>query len=106
MGMTKKDIKEILKLSKEKLREGNLPEYYYYSVFNDNISALISGIVKYREIKGLLCGWGDVISIMGEIFNKEPKSGINIVIKEEILRLVPKNFSFNNFSLVRIMNNE
>ena len=102
--MTKKDIKEILKLSKEKLREGNLSEYY--SVFNDNISALISGIVKYREIKGLLCDWGDVISIMGEIFNKEPKSGINIAIKEEILRLVPKNFSFNNFSLVRIMNNE
>ena len=105
MGMTKKDIKEILKLSKEKLREGNLPEYYS-SVFNDNISALISGIVKYREIKGLLCDWEDVISIMGEIFNKEPKSGINIAIKEEILRLVPKNFSFNNFSLVRIMNNE
>lgn len=104
MGMTKKDIKEILKLSKEKLREGNLSEYY--SVFNDNISALISGIVEYREIKGLLCSWGDVISIMGEIFNKESKSGINIVIKEEILRLVPKNFSFNNFSLVRIMNNE
>ena len=102
--MTKKDIKEILKLSKEKLREGNLSEYY--SVFNDNISALISGIVEYREIKGLLCSWGDVISIMGEIFNKESKSGINIVIKEEILRLVPKNFSFNNFSLVRIMNNE
>lgn len=105
MGMTKKDIKEILKLSKEKLREGNLSEYYS-SAFNDNISALISGIVKYREIKGLPCCWGDVISIMGEIFNKEPKSGINIVIKEEILRLVPKNFSFNNFSLVRIMNNE
>lgn len=105
MGMTKKDIKEILKLSKEKLREGNLPEYYS-SAFNDNISALISGIAEYREIKGLLCDWGDVISIMGEIFNKEPKSGINIVIKEEILRLVPKNFSFNNFSLVRIMNNE
>lgn len=104
MGMTKKDIKEILKLSKEKLREGNLSEYY--SVFNDNINALISGIVEYREIKGLLCSWGDVISIMGEIFNKESKSGINIVIKEEILRLVPKNFSFNNFSLVRIMNNE
>ena len=104
MGMTKKDIKEILKLSKEKLREGNLSEYY--SVFNDNINALISGIVEYREIKGLCCGWGDVISIMGEIFNKESKSGINIVIKEEILRLVPKNFSFNNFSLVRIMNNE
>ena len=103
--MTKKDIKEILKLSKEKLREGNLSEYYS-SAFNDNISALISGIVKYREIKGLPCCWGDVISIMGEIFNKEPKSGINIVIKEEILRLVPKNFSFNNFSLVRIMNNE
>ena len=103
MGMTKKDIKEILKLSKEKLREGNLSEYYS-SVFNDNISALISGIVEYREIKGLLCDWGDVISIMGEIFNKEPKSGINIA--EEILRLVPKNFSFNNFSLVRIMNNE
>ena len=102
--MTKKDIKEILKLSKEKLREGNLSEYC--SVFNDNINALISGIVEYREIKGLYCGWGDVISIMGEIFNKEPKSGINIVIKEEILRLVPKNFSFNNFSLVRIMNNE
>ena len=105
MGMTKKDIKEILKLSKEKLREGNLSEYYS-SAFNDNISALISGIVKYREIKGLPCCWGDVISIMGEIFNKEPKSGVNIVIKEEILRLVPKNFSFNNFSLVRIMNNE
>ena len=104
MGMTKKDIKEILKLSKEKLREGNLSEYY--SVFNDNINALISGIVEYRHNKGLLCSWGDVISIMGEIFNKEPKSGINIVIKEEILRLVPKNFSFNNFSLVRIMNNE
>ena len=104
MGMTKKDIKEILKLSKEKLREGNLSEYY--SVFNDNINALISGIVEYRKIKGLLCSWGDVINIMGEIFNKEPKSGINIVIKEEILRLVPKNFSFNNFSLVRIMNNE
>ena len=104
MGMTKKDIKEILKLSKEKLREGNLSEYYS-SVFNDNISALISGIVKYREIKGLLCDWGDVISIMGEIFNKEPKIK-NIAIKEEILRLVPKNFSFNNFSLVRIMNNE
>ena len=104
MGMTKKDIKEILKLSKEKLREGNLSEYY--SVFNDNINALINGIVEYRKIKGLLCSWGDVISIMGEIFNKEPKSGINIVIKEEILRLVPKNFSFNNFSLVRIMNNE
>ena len=101
--MTKKDIKEILKLSKEKLREGNLPEYYS-SAFNDNISALISGIAEYREIKGLLCDWGDVISIMGEIFNKEPKSGISI--KEEILRLVPKNFSFNNFSLVRIMNNE
>lgn len=104
MGMTKKDIKEILKLSKEKLREGNLSEYY--SVFNDNINALISGIVEYRNNKGLLCGWGDVISIMGEIFNKEPKSGINIVIKEEILRLVPKNFSFNNFSLVKVMNNE
>lgn len=104
MGMTKKDIKEILKLSKEKLREGNLSEYYS-SVFNDNISALISGIVKYREIKGLLCDWEDVISIMGEIFNKEPKIK-NIAIKEEILRLVPKNFSFNNFSLVRIMNNE
>ena len=104
MGMTKKDIKEILKLSKEKLREGNRSEYY--SVFNDHINALISGIVEYRNNKGLLCGWGDVISIMGEIFNKEPKSGINIVIKEEILRLVPKNFSFNNFSLVRIMNNE
>ena len=104
MGMTKKDIKEILKLSKEKLREGNLSEYY--SVFNDNINALISGIVEYRHNKGLLCSWGDVISIMGEIFNKEPKSGINIDIKEEILRLVPKNFSFNNFSLVRIMNNE
>ena len=104
MGMTKKDIKEILKLSKEKLREGNLSEHY--SAFNDNINALISGIAEYREIKGLLCDWGDVISIMGEIFNKEPKSGINIVIKEEILRLVPKNFSFNNFSLVRIMNNE
>ena len=104
MGMTKKDIKEILKLSKEKLREGNFSEYY--SVFNDNINALISGIVEYRNNKGLLCSWGDVISIMGEIFNKEPKSGINIVIKEEILRLVPKNFSFNNFSLVRIMNNE
>ena len=103
--MTKKDIKEILKLSKEKLIEGNLSEYYS-SVFNDNISALISGIVEYRNNKGLFCGWGDVISIMGEIFNKEPKSGINIVIKEEILRLVPKNFSFNNFSLVRIMNNE
>ena len=102
--MTKKDIKEILKLSKEKLREGNLSEYYS-SVFNDNISALISGIVKYREIKGLLCDWEDVISIMGEIFNKEPKIK-NIAIKEEILRLVPKNFSFNNFSLVRIMNNE
>ena len=104
MGMTKKDIKEILKLSKEKLREGNLSEYY--SVFNDNINALISGIVEYRHNKGLLCSWGDVISIMGEIFNKEPKSGINIDIKEEILRLVPKNFSFNNFSLVMIMNNE
>ena len=104
MGMTKKDIKEILKLSKEKLREGNLSEYY--SVFNDNINALISGIVEYKGNKGLLCGWGDVISIMGEIFNKEPKSGINVAIKEEILRLVPKNFSFNNFSLVRIMNNE
>ena len=104
MGMTKKDIKEILKLSKEKLREGNLPEYYS-SAFNDNISALISGIVKYREIKGLLCDWGDVISIMGEIFNKESKIK-NDAIKEEILRLVPKNFSFNNFSLVRIMNNE
>ena len=70
MGMTKKDIKEILKLSKEKLREGNLPEYYS-SVFNDNISALISGIVKYREIKGLLCDWEDVISIMGEIRTKK-----------------------------------
>ena len=102
MGMTKKDIKEILKLSKEKLREGNLSEHY--SAFNDNINALISGIVEYREIKGLLCCWGDVISIMGEIFNKKPKSGINT--KEEILRLVPKNFSFNNFSLVMIMNNE
>lgn len=104
MGMTKKDIKEILEISKEKLREGNLSEYS--SVFNDNISALISGIVKYRNIKGLLCGWGDVINIIGEIFNKEPKKGINIVIKEEILRLVQKNFSFYNFSLVRIMNNE
>lgn len=104
MGMTKKDIKEILEISKEKLREGNLLEYS--SVFNDNISALISGIIKYRNIKGLICGWGDVINIIGEIFNKEPKKGINIVIKEEILRLVPKNFSFYNFSLVRIMNNE
>lgn len=104
MGMTKKDIKEILEISKEKLREGNLSEYL--SVFNDNINALISGIVKYREIKGLLCGWGEIISIIGEIFNKEPKKGTNIVIKEEIRRLVPKNFSFYNFSLVRIMNNE
>ena len=104
MGMTKKDIKEILEISKEKLREGNFLEYY--SVFDDNINALISGIVKYRNIKGLLCGWGDVISIIGEIFNKEPKKGTNIAIKEEILRLVPKNFSFYNFSLVRIMNNE
>ena len=104
MDMTKKDIKEILEISKEKLREGNFLEYY--SVFDDNINALISGIVKYREIKGLLCGWGDVICIIGEIFNKEPKRGTNIAIKEEILRLVPKNFSFNNFSLVRIMNNE
>lgn len=104
MGMTKKDIKEILEISKEKLREGSLSEYY--SVFNDNINALISGIVEYRNIKGLLCGWGDVINIIGEIFNKEPKKGINVVIKEEILRLVPKNFSFYNFSLVKVMNNE
>ena len=104
MCMTKKDIKEILEISKEKLREGSLSEYY--SVFNDNINALISGIVEYRKIKGLFCGWGDVINIIGEIFNKEPKKGINVVIKEEILRLVPKNFSFYNFSLVRIMNNE
>lgn len=104
MGMTKKDIKEILKLSKEKLIEGSLSEYY--SVFNDNINALISGIVEYKGNKGLFCGWGDVINIIGEIFNKEPKKGINVVIKEEILRLVPKNFSFYNFSLVRIMNNE
>ncbi len=104
MGMTKKDIKEILEISKEKLREGNFSEYYL--VFNDNINALISGIVEYRKIKGLYCGWGDAISIIGEIFNKEPKKGINVVIKEEILRLVPKNFSFYNFSLVRIMNNE
>ena len=104
MGMTKKDIKEILEISKEELREGNFSEYYL--VFNDNINALISGIVKYRNIKGLFCGWEDVISTIGEIFNKEPKKGINVVIKEEILRLVPKNFSFYNFSLVRIMNNE
>ena len=104
MGMTKKDIKEILKLSKEKLRKGSLSEYY--SGFNDNINALISGIVEYKGNKGLFCGWGDVINIIGEIFNKEPKNGINVVIKEEILRLVPKNFSFYNFSLVRIMNNE
>lgn len=104
MGMTKKDIKEILEISKEKLREGNLLEYS--SVFNDNISALISGIIKYRNNKGLFCGWGDVINIIGEIFNKEPKKGINVVIKEEILRLVPKNFSFYNFSLVKVMNNE
>lgn len=104
MDMTKKDIKEILEISKEKLREGNLSEYL--SVFNDNINALISGIVKYRENKGLLCGWGEIISIIGEIFNKEPKKGTNIVIKEEILRLAPKNFSFYNFSLVKVMNNE
>ena len=104
MGMTKKDIKEILEISKEKLREGSLSEYY--SGFNDNINALISGIVEYKGNKGLFCGWGDVINIIGEIFNKEPKKGINVVIKEEILRLVPKNFSFYNFSLVRIMNNE
>lgn len=104
MGMTKKDIKEILEISKEKLIEGSLSEYY--SVFNDNINALISGIVEYKGNKGLFCGWGDVINIIGEIFNKEPKKGINVVIKEEILRLVPKNFSFYNFSLVRIMNNE
>ena len=104
MCMTKKDIKEILEISKEKLREGSLSEYY--SVFNDNINALISGIVEYKGNKGLFCGWGDVINIIGEIFNKEPKKGINVVIKEEILRLVPKNFSFYNFSLVRIMNNE
>ena len=104
MGMTKKDIKEILEISKEKLRKGRLSEYY--SGFNDNINALISGIVEYKGNKGLFCGWGDVINIIGEIFNKEPKKGINVVIKEEILRLVPKNFSFYNFSLVRIMNNE
>ena len=104
MCMTKKDIKEILKLSKEKLIKGRLSEYY--SGFNDNINALISGIVEYKGNKGLFCGWGDVINIIGEIFNKEPKKGINVVIKEEILRLVPKNFSFYNFSLVRIMNNE
>lgn len=104
MGMTKKDIKEILEISKEKLREGSFSEYY--SGFNDNINALISGIVEYKGNKGLFCGWGDVINIIGEIFNKEPKKGINVVIKEEILRLVPKNFSFYNFSLVRIMNNE
>ena len=104
MGMTKKDIKEILEISKEELREGNFSEYYL--VFNDNINALISGIVEYKGNKGLFCGWGDVINIIGEIFNKEPKKGINVVIKEEILRLVPKNFSFYNFSLVRIMNNE
>lgn len=102
--MTKKDIKEILEISKEKLIKGNFSEYY--SGFNDNINALISGIVEYKGNKGLFCGWGDVINIIGEIFNKEPKKGINIVIKEEILRLVPKNFSFYNFSLVRIMNNE
>ena len=104
MGMTKKDIKEILEISKEKLREGNFSEYYL--VFNDNINALISGIVEYKGNKGLFCGWGDVINIIGEIFNKEPKKGINVVIKEEILRLVPKNFSFYNFSLVKVMNNE
>lgn len=104
MGMTKKDIKEILEISKEKLIKGRLSEYY--SGFNDNINALISGIVEYRNIKGLFCGWGDVINIIGEIFNKEPKKGINVVIKEEILRLVPKNFSFYNFSLVKVMNNE
>ena len=104
MGMTKKDIKEILEISKEELREGNFSEYYL--VFNDNINALISGIVEYKGNKGLFCGWGDVINIIGEIFNKEPKKGINVVIKEEILRLVPKNFSFYNFSLVKVMNNE
>ena len=104
MGMTKKDIKKILEISKEKLIKGSLSEYY--SGFNDNINALISGIVEYKGNKGLFCGWGDVINIIGEIFNKEPKKGINVVIKEEILRLVPKNFSFYNFSLVRIMNNE
>lgn len=104
MCMTKKDIKKILEISKEKLIKGRLSEYY--SGFNDNINALISGIVEYKGNKGLFCGWGDVINIIGEIFNKEPKKGINVVIKEEILRLVPKNFSFYNFSLVRIMNNE
>lgn len=104
MGMTKKDIKEILEISKGNLREGNLLEYYL--VFDDNINALISGIVKYKNNKGLLCGWGDVINIIGEIFNKEPKRGTNIAIKEEILRLVPKSFSFYNFSLVKVMNNE
>lgn len=104
MGMTKKDIKEILEISKEKLIKGSLSEYY--SGFNDNINALISGIVEYKGNKGLFCGWGDVINIIGEIFNKEPKKGINVVIKEEILRLVPKSFSFYNFSLVKVMNNE
>ena len=63
MGMTKKDIKEILEISKEKLREGSLSEYY--SGFNDNINALISGIVEYKGNKGLFCGWGDVINIIG-----------------------------------------
>lgn len=104
MDMTKKDIKEILEISKEKLREGNFPEYS--KVFNDNISALICGIVKYRTIKGLYCGWVDVICIIGEIFNKEPKKGITIDVKEEILRLVPKSFSFDNLSLVNVMKNE
>ena len=106
MDMNKKELKEILKLSKERLSKKNLVKYYN---LNDDINALIYGIAEYRRNKGLHCTWEDAVNIIGEIFNKEPHIGdySAIEIEKEISRLIPKNFYLDSLlTLNKVMSNE
>ena len=106
MVMDKKELKEILKISKERLSKKNLVKYYNFS---DDTNALIYGIAEYRRNKGLHCTWEDAANIIGEIFNKEPHicDYSAIEIEKELLRLIPKDFSLDNLlTLNKVMNNE
>ena len=106
MDMNKKELKEILKFSKERLSKKNLVKYYNLS---DDINALIYGIAEYRRNRGLHCTWENVADIIGEIFNKEPHiiDYSAIEIEKELLRLVPKNFSLDNLLILnKVMTNE